>query len=187
MNRHHAHSIAKKVRPFVSPLIAFCVFGTLTVSCASKPVATEGVDAAKVSAEEASASAAKRAVAKEGSKAGPLICKARKSKFRFDWEAAAPSSADGSFDQNSVSFDFKAANRPAGPQGENLKIGECGWAAAPMTTSKKETSKVSYKKLSDEATETFYKLRTGKVFKLPVRQGKNGLNVVPGAPVTVIR
>lgn len=118
---------------------------------------------------------------------GPLICKARKSKFRFDWEAASPNSADGRIDQNSVSYDFRAADRPAGASGENLKVGECGWAAAPMTNSKKEKSSLSYKRLSDEATETFYKLRTGKVFSVPVRQGKNGVTAIPGAAVTIVR
>lgn len=118
---------------------------------------------------------------------GPLICKAKKSKFRFDWQAASPTSRDGRIDQNSVSYDFREANRPAGVHGENLKVGECGWAQVPMATTKKERSQLSYERLSDEATETFYKIRTGKVFSLPVRQGKNGLTVVPGAPVTVVR
>lgn len=118
---------------------------------------------------------------------GPLICKAKKSKFRFDWQAASPTSGDGRIDQNSVRYDFREANRPAGIRGENLKVGECGWAQVPMATTKKEKSQLSYERLSDEATETFYKIRTGKVFSLPVRQGKNGLTAAPGAPVTVVR
>jgi hypothetical protein len=157
-----------------------------TFGCASKtvpplaePVPTEA-GTTDVEGSPASLKAAKTG-------GGPLICKARKSKFHFDWHATSPNSADGRIDQNSVSFDFRAANRPAGARGENLKVGECGWAAVPMSASKKEKSRVSYKRLSDEATETFYKIHTGKVFQLPVRQGKNGLSAVPGAPVTVIR
>jgi len=113
-----------------------------------------------------------------------LICKAKKSRFHYDWDASSLNS--GQADQNSIRFEFRQASRPAGAQGENLKVGECGWADQALAGAKKSSAQVTFKSLSDEATQSFYKLKTGKVFKFPVRQTKNGMAPAPGAGVSVV-
>ena len=82
---------------------------------------------------------------------------------------------------------FREARGPAGAKGENLKVGECGWAGKPLARSKKTKAQVTFKSLSDEVTQSFYKLKTGKVFKVPVRQTKNGMMAAPGTGVSVVR
>jgi hypothetical protein len=114
-----------------------------------------------------------------------LICKAKKSRFHYDWDATQLSS--GQADQNSIRFEFRQASRPAGAQGENLKVGECGWADQALAGAKKTSAQVTFKSLSDEATQSFYKLKTGKIFKFPVRQTKNGMAPAAGAGVSVVR
>ncbi|MBC7370855.1 MAG: hypothetical protein H7326_04775 [Bdellovibrionaceae bacterium] len=112
-----------------------------------------------------------------------LICKAKKSRFHFDWTAANAGSEQ--LDQNSVRYKFRAATKPAGGKGENLKVGECGWAGRALANTKHETEFLM-KSLSDEATQAFYKMRTGKVFQLPVRQSKAGMIVLPKSAITVL-
>lgn len=114
-----------------------------------------------------------------------LICRAKKNRFHYDWDAN--SFLAGQNKQNSIRFIFRPAKRPAGSRGENLKVGECGWARALPEKSKKFKSQVIFNSLSDEATQNFYTLKTGKVFKVPVRPTKNGLVAAPGAGVSVIR
>lgn len=114
-----------------------------------------------------------------------LICKAKKSRFQFGWNAKSLISEEA--DQNSVQYKFRAATKPAGEKGENLKVGECGWAGRALAQGKKENSQLTVKSLSDEATLAFYKIRTGKVFKLPVRKGKDGLVALPKSEVRLIR
>jgi hypothetical protein len=113
-----------------------------------------------------------------------LICKAKKSHFQFDWSAASVGSDQ--LDQNSVRYKFQAATKPAGEKGENLKVGECGWAGRALAANKKESSEFFMKSLSDESTQAFYKMRTGRVFKLPVRRGKAGMVVLPKSEVRVV-
>jgi hypothetical protein len=114
-----------------------------------------------------------------------LICKAKKSRFHFDWSATAVK--NDQIDQNSVRYKFRSANRPAGEKGENLKVGECGWAGRALANTKKENSEVVMKTLSDEATQAFAKMRTGKVFKLPVRRSKAGMVALPRSEVSIVR
>lgn len=114
-----------------------------------------------------------------------LICKAKKSRFNFDWSAASIGSEQ--IDQNSVRYQFKPAKKPAGERGENLKVGECGWAASPLGNSKNPHSEFVMKSLSNESTEAFYRMKTGRVFKLPVRQSASGMVVLPKAEVSVVR
>jgi hypothetical protein len=116
-----------------------------------------------------------------------LICKASKKRFHYDWSAGT--SGQGLIDQNNIRYEFRSASKPAGNRGENLKVGECGWAGealAEKKAAKARRSQVVFKSLSDEATQTFYKMKTGKVFRVPVRQTKNGLVANPGG-VSVIR
>jgi hypothetical protein len=117
-----------------------------------------------------------------------LICKASRSRFHYDWSAGSLAGGQEVIDQNNVRYEFRSAGKPAGGRGENLKVGECGWANEALAVSKKTATKsqVSFKSLSDEAIQTFYKLKTGKVFKVPVRQTKNGLVAAPGG-VSIIR
>jgi len=115
----------------------------------------------------------------------PLICKTQKSHLQFDWTAAAPGS--GKLDQNTVHYRFRPATHPAGVHGENLKVGECGFAERALSSNKKEHVKFTFDSLSDEATQTFYKMRTGKVFSVEVRQSKNGMVALPNAEVHVLR
>jgi hypothetical protein len=158
------------------------IWTVLFVGCATvttpPPSSSENVAVVDV------APAAQNAKAQPGSEYY-LICKAKKSRFHFDWTAAA--SDRDQIDQNSVRYKFRSANRPAGEKGENLKVGECGWAGRALANGGKENSEFMAKSLSDEATQTFYKIRTGKVFKLPVRHGKSGLVVLPKSEVRVIR
>ncbi len=114
-----------------------------------------------------------------------LICKAKKSRFNFDWSAA--SIGNEQIDQNSVRYQFKPATKPAGERGENLKVGECGWARRALANSKKPSAEFVMKSLSNETTEAFYRMKTGRVFKLPVRQSANGMVVLPKAEVSVVR
>lgn len=116
---------------------------------------------------------------------GFLICKAKKSRFHYDWDAS--SLAAGQNDQNTVRYEFRSASRPAGEKGENLKVGECGWAGEALAASKKAKSQVTFKSLSDEVTQNFYKLKNGKVFKVPVRETKNGMVTAPGTNISVVR
>ncbi|WP_413287850.1 hypothetical protein [Bdellovibrio sp. HCB337] len=116
---------------------------------------------------------------------GFLICKAKKNKFFYDWNAS--SLLSGENNQNTVRFEFRSAKRPAGEKGENLKAGECGWAEEALAGNKKAKSQVTFKSLSDEVTHNFYKLKTGKVFKVPVRQTQNGMMAAPGTGVSVVR
>jgi hypothetical protein len=158
----------------------FCLVTILFAACSSQPAKSDEA----VTAGPSSVSAGQIPIEKAAHDSY-LICKAKKSRFHFDWTAAAK--GGDQIDQNSVRYQFKSANRPAGTQGENLKVGECGWAGRALASTKKEKSEFTYKSLSEEATETFYKMRTGKVFKLPVRQSKNGMVVLPNASVTVLR
>ncbi|MBK9322255.1 MAG: hypothetical protein IPM97_04770 [Bdellovibrionaceae bacterium] len=114
-----------------------------------------------------------------------LICKAKKNRFNFDWSAASIGSEQ--IDQNSIRYQFKPAKKPAGERGENLKIGECGWAGSPLAKSKRAPSEFVMKSLSNESTEAFYRMKTGRVFKLPVRQSASGMVVLPKAEVSVVR
>lgn len=121
---------------------------------------------------------------------GLLICKASRKRIHYDWSAGSAATGQGMIDQNNIRYEFRSAKRPAGARGEHLKVGECGWAseALPTETPQKQKgrSQILFKSLSDEATQTFYKMKTGKVFKVPVRQTKNGLVAAPGG-VSVIR
>jgi hypothetical protein len=120
---------------------------------------------------------------------GFLICKASRNRFHYDWSAGSAAAGQGLIDQNNVRYEFRSAAKPAGSRGENLKVGECGWeseALANRTPAKSRRSQVVFKSLSDETTQTFYKIKTGKVFKVPVRQTKNGLVAAPGG-VSVLR
>ncbi len=128
-----------------------------------------------------------RTLPKKASVDNFLICKASKKRFHYDWSAGT--NGQGLIDQNNIRYEFRSARKPAGDRGENLKIGECGWAGealAEKTTAKTRKSQVTFNSLSDEATQTFYKMKTGKVFRVPVRQTKNGLVANPGG-VSVIR
>lgn len=116
-----------------------------------------------------------------------LICKASKKRFHYDWSAGT--NGQGLIDQNNIRYEFRSASKPAGDRGENLKVGECGWAGealAEKAAAKTRKSQVVFNSLSDEVTQTFYKMKTGKVFRVPVRQTKNGLVANPGG-VSVIR
>ncbi|HEY8270994.1 MAG TPA: hypothetical protein VIG33_08900 [Pseudobdellovibrionaceae bacterium] len=119
------------------------------------------------------------------SDSGYLICKASKRRFHYDWSAGSLRNGQEVIDQNNIRYEFRSAGKPAGNKGENLKVGECGWAKVALVSRKKAPksqvkSQVIFKSLSDEATQTFYKMKTGKVFKFPVRQTKNGLEAMPG-------
>ena len=151
------------------------------VGCAGKATHADIEPAAEVKSEDTVAStSAKPAAGSEYL----LICKAKKSRFHFDWTAANAGSEQ--IDQNSVKYKFRTATKPAGDKGENLKVGECGWAGRALANSKSE-SQFLMKSLSDEATQAFYKMRTGKVFQLPVRRSKTGMVVLPKSEVKVLR
>lgn len=144
-----------------------------------------------VAPEAATAPAAAMVSAEPAKKASNdyLICKASRHRFHYDWSASSLTAGEGAIDQNNVRYEFRSALKPAGLHGENLKVGECGWAAEALAPSKSEAKKhqqVVFKSLSDEATQTFYKMKTGKVFKVSVKQTKNGLVAAPGG-VSVIR
>lgn len=127
--------------------------------------------------------------AKKPVESGVLICKASRKRFHYDWSAGALAGGQGLIDQNNIRYVFRSASKPAGARGENLKVGECGWAAEALAekgAAKNRRQEVVFKSLSDEATQTFYKMKTGKVFQVPVRQTKSGLVVTPGG-VRVIR
>lgn len=116
-----------------------------------------------------------------------LICRASKKRFHYDWNPNTSGGGPLMTDANDIRFEFRSANRPAGKNGENLKIGECGWAEAALANSKKTPrSRVVFKSLSDEATQTFYKMKTGRVFKVPVRATKQGMIAAPGG-VSLVR
>lgn len=121
---------------------------------------------------------------------GLLICKASRNRIHYDWSAGSAVKGQEMIDQNNVRYEFRSAKRPAGARGENLKVGECGWVGDALATGasakQKGRSQILFKSLSDEATQAFYKMKTGKVFKVPVRQTKNGLVAAPGG-VSVIR
>lgn len=124
--------------------------------------------------------------AKGGSPArGALLCRVKKSRFHYDWDAS--SLVNGENKQNSIRYTFRSAKRAAGEKGEHLKVGECGWAAGSSEGGKSGTSQLVFQSLSDEVTQDFYKLKTGKVVKVPVRQTKNGLQVLPGSGVSLVR
>ncbi|MBS1970424.1 MAG: hypothetical protein JSU04_08950 [Bdellovibrionales bacterium] len=131
-----------------------------------------------------------RTLPKKASVDNYLICKASKKRFHYDWSAGT--NGQGLIDQNNIRYEFRSASKPAGDRGENLKVGECGWAGEALAektaakTRKSQKSQVVFNSLSDEVTQTFYKMKTGKVFRVPVRQTKNGLIANPGG-VSVIR
>jgi len=159
---------------------------TAPVSTNTSAVVTEAVSE---KAPESSTEVAKEAPAKPADNTY-LICKASRKRFHYDWSASGLNAGQEMIDQNNIRYEFRSAARPAGSRGENLKVGECGWASEALAASgeakKNRHSQVVFKKLSDEATQTFYKMKTGKVFKVPVRQTKNGLVAAPGG-VSVIR
>ncbi len=117
-----------------------------------------------------------------------LICKASRNHFHYDWSAGSLTSGQEGIDQNNVRYEFRSAKKSAGGRGENLKVGECGWAEEVLNVSKSKKntkSQVIFKSLSDEATQVFYKMKTGKVFIVPVLQTKNGLLAAPGGAVSI--
>ena len=116
-----------------------------------------------------------------------LICKASRNRFHYDWSASSLSSGQEVIDQNNVRYEFRLASQPAGDKGENLKVGECGWAEDSLNSKKKSVkSQVTFKSLSDDSIQAFYKIKNGKVFKVPVRQTKNGL-VALAADINILR
>ncbi|MGZ3795177.1 MAG: hypothetical protein ACXVB1_02360 [Pseudobdellovibrionaceae bacterium] len=108
-----------------------------------------------------------------------LICKASRHRFHYDWSAGALEKGHEGIDQNHVRYKFRSAKKPAGKRGENLKVGECGWEERVLVGLEKSSkSQVIFKSLSDEATQSFYRMKTGKVFKFPVRPTKSGLMAI---------
>lgn len=179
----------------LSVAVLMCLVGCASTSSVSTNTeVAKPVESASVAVEETSTPQAPIEITRELPKKaidnGFLICKASRNRIHFDWSAGSLTGGQGLIDQNNVRYEFRSANKPAGARGENLKVGECGWASealvADKTPAKNRRQQVVFKSLSDEATQTFYKMKTGKVFKVPVRQTKNGLVVTPGG-VSVIR
>lgn len=180
----------------LSVAVLMCLVGCASTSSVSTN--TEAVAPAVNAAEQSVAPAATtpqapieitQVLPKKAIDNGFLICKASRNRIHFDWSAGSLTGGQGLIDQNNVRYEFRSASKPAGARGENLKVGECGWAAEALVekgAAKSRRQQVMFNSLSDEATRTFYKLKTGKVFKVPVRQTKNGLVATPGG-VSVIR
>lgn len=161
-------------------------FGMIMLACAGCAVRDVATDSA-IKGDGLQVTPIENLSAEKSPKAGReylLICKAKKSRFYFDWSASGAGSE--LIDQNSLRYKFRTATKPAGEKGENLKVGECGWAGRALANDKRETSFVM-KSLSEEATQAFYKMRTGKVFQLPVRHGRAGMVVLPKSEVKVLR
>lgn len=167
------------------------VFSTLSlIACAN----SSKLPAAAAAPAEAPAKTEEVAQQEEAPRkaGGFLICKAKKNRFHYDWRVGSMAVGGQELvDQNSIRYEFRSASRPAGDKGQHLKVGECGWAEQPLVTKKAKPafkkSQVMFKSLSDEATQTFYKIKTGKVFKVPVRQTKNGMVAAPGSGISLVR
>lgn len=171
--------------------IFFVASALSLIACAnsSKAPTTPETEAAPAVSKKTEEAVPEEVARKSG---GFLICKAKKSRFHYDWRVGSMvGNGQELVDQNSIRYEFKSANRPAGDKGQHLKVGECGWAEQPLVAKKAKKvsakSQVMFKSLSDEATQTFYKLKTGKVFTVPVRQTKNGMMAAPGSGIVLVR
>lgn len=181
----------------LSVAVLMCLVGCASTSSVSTNTEATNSTAPAVEASPAAAATATpqapieitQEATKKPAENGFLICKASRNRIHFDWSAGSLVAGQGLIDQNNVRYEFRSASKPAGARGENLKVGECGWASealADRASAKNRRQQMVFKSLSDEATQTFYKMKTGKVFKVPVRQTKNGLVATPGG-VSVIR